>query len=75
MDKDHAIGSSVGAQGKGQPRGFAALSQARRSEIAGLGGRTAHALGRAHEFTPEEARNARAKRTRAAAASMRVELP
>lgn len=33
----------------------------RQREIARKGGRTAHELGLAHEFTPEEARNARAK--------------
>lgn len=39
-------------------RGFASLDPARRSEIASLGGRTAHKQGRAHKFTPEEAREA-----------------
>jgi general stress protein YciG len=33
----------------------------RQREIARQGGRVAHELGRAHEFTPEEARHARAK--------------
>lgn len=39
-------------------RGFAALDQERQREIARLGGRAAHAQGRAHEFTTEEAREA-----------------
>jgi len=43
-------------------RGFAGLDPERRREIARQGGRAAHAMGRAHEFTPEEARSARAKR-------------
>lgn len=38
-----------------KPAGFALLSPERRAEIAGMGGRTAHQLGRAHRFTPEEA--------------------
>jgi general stress protein YciG len=39
-------------------RGFAALDPNRQREIARLGGRAAHAQGRAHEFTSEEARDA-----------------
>jgi len=34
----------------------------KRREIAGKGGRAAHAKGRAHEFTPEEAAAASRKR-------------
>jgi len=40
------------------PRGFAAMDERRRREVASLGGRMAHARGRAHRFTPEEARKA-----------------
>lgn len=39
-------------------RGFAAMTRERRREIASSGGRTAHELGRAHEFTADEARSA-----------------
>jgi general stress protein YciG len=39
-------------------RGFASLSPARRSEVAGIGGRTAHQMGLAHRFSPEEAKEA-----------------
>jgi uncharacterized protein len=39
-------------------RGFAALDPHKQREIARLGGRAAHAQGRAHEFTSEEAREA-----------------
>lgn len=39
-------------------RGFAAMSPEKQREIASLGGRAAHAIGTAHEFTPEEARAA-----------------
>jgi general stress protein YciG len=42
-------------------RGFAGMDPERQREIARKGGRTAHELGLAHEFTPEEARSARAK--------------
>ena len=43
-------------------KGFALLSQQRRQEIASAGGRTAHARGKAHTFTPEEAQAALKKR-------------
>ena len=44
-----------------QRRGFAAMSLENRQELARRGGQAAHALGRAHKFTPEEARVAGAK--------------
>lgn len=43
-------------------RGFASMDPQRQREIASLGGRTAHQLGKAHEFTPEEAKAAGRKR-------------
>jgi len=43
-------------------RGFASMDRQRQREIAALGGRSAHASGRAHEFTTEEARAAGKKR-------------
>jgi general stress protein YciG len=36
-------------------KGFASMTPERRSEIARQGGRTAHALGVAHEYTSESA--------------------
>lgn len=39
-------------------RGFASMDPQRQREIASQGGRAAHASGNAHEFTPEEAREA-----------------
>jgi len=36
-------------------RGFASMSQEKRSKIAGLGGKRAHILGKAHTWTKEEA--------------------
>jgi len=43
-------------------RGFAAMSPEKKREIAGMGGRAAHANGRAHQFSSEEARAAGKKR-------------
>lgn len=39
-------------------RGFAAMSKETQQRIASLGGKAAHARGTAHEFTPDEAREA-----------------
>jgi len=39
-------------------RGFAAMDDAKKREIASKGGRAAHAKGTAHQFTSEEARQA-----------------
>lgn len=43
-------------------RGFAAMSPEKKKEIASMGGRAAHACGRAHQFTSEEGRAAGKKR-------------
>jgi uncharacterized protein len=39
-------------------RGFAGMDPERQREIASEGGKAAHESGNAHEFTPEEAREA-----------------
>src|SRR5688572_19894205 len=39
-------------------RGFASMDPAKKREIASRGGRAAHEKGTAHEFTPDEARQA-----------------
>jgi len=39
-------------------QGFAALTRERHAEIARNGGRRAHEMGRAHEFTSETAKEA-----------------
>lgn len=39
-------------------RGFASMDLSKQREIASKGGKAAHAQGRAHEFTADEARNA-----------------
>ena len=41
-----------------KPRGLAALTSERRREIASKGGQAAHAQGKAHRFTSEEAQAA-----------------
>lgn len=41
-----------------EKRGFASMSVERRRVIAQKGGRASHERGTAHEFTPEEAREA-----------------
>jgi general stress protein YciG len=51
----------------GKKRGFAALPAEKVREMAKKGGKSAHASGRAHEFTVEEARAAGAKGGRATA--------
>jgi uncharacterized protein len=54
-------------------RGFALLDPEKMKQVAALGGRTAHAAGRAHQFSREEARAAARRsvevRTRRAAES------
>lgn len=39
-------------------RGFAAMDEGKQRQIASKGGKAAHEKGTAHEFTPEEARQA-----------------
>jgi general stress protein YciG len=39
-------------------RGFASMDSSKQREIASKGGKAAHAQGRAHEFTADEARTA-----------------
>ena len=52
-------------QAKGEGRGFAGMDEERRREVARMGGRAAHQKGTAHEFSPEEAREAGRKGGRA----------
>jgi general stress protein YciG len=54
-----ASSDSAGAK---RLRGFAAMSPEKKKEIASMGGRAAHACGRAHQFSSEEARAAGKKR-------------
>jgi general stress protein YciG len=43
---------------EGTSRGFAAMDREKQRQIASMGGRAAHEKGTAHEFTPDEAREA-----------------
>jgi general stress protein YciG len=45
-------------KGTKRPRGFAAMDAEKQRQIASKGGKIAHQRGHAHEFTPEEAREA-----------------
>lgn len=45
-------------QNNSEKRGFAAMDEEQRREIASQGGHAAHEKGTAHEFTSEEAREA-----------------
>lgn len=47
-----------GQDPKGLGRGFASMSPKKRREIASRGGKAAHALGKAHRWTREEAQAA-----------------
>jgi general stress protein YciG len=49
--------TDMGENGKSK-RGFALMDPARRREIASRGGKAAHANGKAHHFTKEEAQAA-----------------
>jgi general stress protein YciG len=51
-------GSTAPEQRPRKRRGFAAMDPRKVSEIASKGGKAAHRAGTAHEFTPEEAREA-----------------
>ena len=49
----------AGNKGSGtENRGFASMDEDKQREIASKGGKAAHEKGTAHEFTPEEAREA-----------------
>lgn len=45
-------------QGGQNKRGFASMDPEKQREIASMGGKAAHESGNAHEFSPEEAREA-----------------
>lgn len=51
-------GPASAGSSKKSNRGFASMDQAKQREIASKGGRAAHQKGTAHQFTPDEAREA-----------------
>ena len=56
--RQQAVQPECGARAASARRGFALMASERQREIASAGGRAAHRLDRAHEFTSEEAREA-----------------
>src|SRR2546421_4894935 len=52
------VGIWMETQTRTKNRGFASMDAHRQREIARKGGRAAHEKGKAHEFTPDEARAA-----------------
>ena len=50
--------TTINADAPKSNRGFASMDTSMQREIASNGGKAAHAQGRAHEFTAEEARSA-----------------
>jgi general stress protein YciG len=52
------VGNDMETQPRTKNRGFASMDAHRQREIARKGGRAAHEKGKAHEFTPDEARAA-----------------
>jgi general stress protein YciG len=50
--------TTIDADGSKGTRGFASMDPNKQRAIASRGGKAAHAQGRAHEFTVEEARSA-----------------
>jgi general stress protein YciG len=52
------LGASVEDRMGKEDRGFASMDPTKRREIAVKGGKAAHAQGKAHEWTREEAREA-----------------
>ena len=50
--------NTANTERKKQRRGFAAMDPSRQKELAQRGGKAAHELGRAHEFSEDEARAA-----------------
>jgi uncharacterized protein len=57
-----------------KPRGFAAMDRALVAEIARKGGKAAHVAGTAHEFTPEQARDAGRKGGKAMHAKRKAKI-
>lgn len=56
FDNPDCVDEVVSEEPPKQRRGFALFSASRRIQVASMGGKAAHARGRAHKFTPDEAR-------------------
>ena len=58
VKKNGLVGKFLGYVKEKQKRGFANFTKERLREIASKAGKLAHKLGRAHQFTSEEAKKA-----------------
>lgn len=56
-----ATSSQSGNQGNASNRGLGSMDEEKQREIASKGGKATHEKGAAHEFSPEEARQAGSK--------------
>jgi len=56
--RQHDVSLQSQSSSKKSNRGFASMDAAKQREIASKGGRAAHQKGTAHQFTPDEAREA-----------------
>lgn len=54
-------------------RGFASMTLEQRKQIASMGGKRAHEIGRAHQFTSDEARAAGRKGAESRSAARKAE--
>jgi len=58
MSDDRIQESPAEAPRRKERRGFASMSPEKQREIASRGGKAAHRKGTAHQWSPDEARNA-----------------
>ncbi len=70
-EQDHSRVPAPPRPARSLKRGFASMSPERLSELSSAGGKAAHRLGTAHQYTAEEARAAGRKGGAASAASRR----
>lgn len=56
-EQDTLVSATTSSDGKGK-QGFKSMNPDRQKEIASLGGKAAHAQGKAHEWDSEEAKHA-----------------
>ncbi len=57
-EEESNMAQEIKGERKGRGRGFASMDREKQREIASKGGRAAHTLGTAHEWTSDEARAA-----------------
>jgi general stress protein YciG len=67
-ERDNDMATQTGTDRPNNNRGFASMDLSKQREIARRGGTAAHAQGRAHEFTSDEARDAGRKGGKAVSA-------